>query len=183
MATDLPGGLTARHIRESNLIENVDDPAADAAMELAWIELAAERFLDLEVVLYCHWGITKDQLGEHAGVLRQVAVRVGGRMCPPPEQVSGLLADWLREMQDWRDLDPQEQHVAFERVHPFIDGNGRVGRLLYWLHQVWLGQPPTLIRASERHRYYAWFRRSGELAEYERYLLSMIDRSGGGEQR
>jgi Fic family protein len=174
-------GLTAQHLRESNLIENIDDPAADAAMEEAWLRLARRDRLTLETVLYTHQLITAAQLGDHAGRLRQVRVMVGGRICPPQEQVSGLLADWLRDMQRWKELDPQAMHVKFEHIHPFIDGNGRTGRLLLWWHQIRLGQAPILLRASERWDYYEWFREPGEFDEYARYLLRKIDQDGGGE--
>lgn len=179
MPSDLPGGVTAEHLRESNLIEDVDDPAADEAMAYAWLRLTERTNLDLEAVLTTHKLITADQLGEHAGVLRKVGVRVGGRVCPPPEQVSGLLAEWLRDMHTWSGRDPREMHVRFEKIHPFIDGNGRVGRLLLWLHQMWLGQPPTLLRASERQDYYRWFWDEKDWAEDYRRFVTML----GGETR
>jgi len=46
-----------------------------------------------------------------------------------------------------------EIHNGFERVHPFIDGNGRAGRLVLNLILVRLGCPPAIILKSHRERY------------------------------
>lgn len=46
-------------------------------------------------------------------------------------------------------------HATFERIHPFLDGNGRTGRLLMNLLLVRLGYPPAIIYKRERARYLA----------------------------
>lgn len=46
-----------------------------------------------------------------------------------------------------------EMHSAFERIHPFLDGNGRTGRLVLNLLLVRLGLPPTIIFKRDRERY------------------------------
>jgi hypothetical protein len=46
-----------------------------------------------------------------------------------------------------------EVHNEFERIHPFLDGNGRAGRLLLNLLLVRLGYPPAIVFKNERSRY------------------------------
>ncbi len=63
-----------------------------------------------------------------------------------------------------------ELHCDFERVHPFLDGNGRVGRLLLNLALVRLGYPPAIVFKRDRSRYLAALDRTdngdpGALAE------------------
>ena len=59
-----------------------------------------------------------------------------GYVPPPPEELGACLAAWERFLHD-RSLPPLAQiallHVQFEAIHPFVDGNGRIGRLLITL--------------------------------------------------
>ena len=48
-------------------------------------------------------------------------------------------------------------HLEFEGVHPFIDGNGRTGRLLLNLMLMQCGYPPVNVKFTDRRRYYDCF--------------------------
>ena len=63
-----------------------------------------------------------------------------------------------------------EVHCRFEQIHPFLDGNGRTGRLLLNLVLVRLGHPPAIVYKRDRSRYLEALRRAdageqGPLAE------------------
>ncbi len=91
----------------------------------------------------------------------------GGGMTPPPwTQVPGHLHRWVDDAADLgRDVTAgslparalplrlARLHCAFETIHPFLDGNGRAGRLLLNLLLVRLGWPPAIIFKRSRDRY------------------------------
>lgn len=68
------------------------------------------------------------------GYFRQQAVRVGPLTPPPAQEVPELMNDlelYINSDQDWASLMKAGlAHVQFETIHPFLDGNGRVGRML-----------------------------------------------------
>jgi fido (protein-threonine AMPylation protein) len=83
----------------------------------------------------------------------------GGMRPPDWTEVAALLADWVADVNRVRaDRRPIAEALAarpagFERIHPFLDGNGRTGRLVLNLVLARLGYPPAIIRSRERTRY------------------------------
>ena len=69
------------------------------------------------------------------GGIRTVGVRVGHRICPPPAVVWEMLKDLIRDLNRESNFLPLDFYREFELIHPFVDGNGRVGKvLLNWLN-------------------------------------------------
>lgn len=106
---------------------------------------------------------------EDRGVYRRIPVRImGAYHVPPdpvlvPEQMERLVA----EFEGNKKLHPIERaalfHLKFEGIHPFVDGNGRTGRLILNLMLMQAGYPPINVKYSDRKRYYEAF------DEYYRY--------------
>lgn len=146
------------HVRESNLIEDVHDEQAITDSLQAWEYLATQPVITRDVILETHRLVMHRIWPEIAGKLRTVGVMVGGRVCPSHRDVPVLLDSWVQRVTSYpTTLGPVREHVQFEQIHPFRDGNGRVGRLLLWCHQTRLGQAPQIIRYADRLAYYDWF--------------------------
>jgi Fic family protein len=145
------------HITQSNLIENVKNPQEVTQSLTAWDYLILQPILTIERVLETHRLVMKNFPSKGPGKIRSVVVYVGNRICPPPYNVPYLLNDWVTDMRGYVSLDPKAMHVRFEKIHPFLDGNGRTGRMLMWWHEVMLGREPTCIAYKDREEYYNWF--------------------------
>lgn len=82
----------------------------------------------------------------------------GGMKPPSWTEVTATMRDWTRGVVKLRDVErPIEglaaTHSEFERIHPFLDGNGRTGRLLLNLLLLRLGYAPAIIYLRDRARY------------------------------
>jgi Fic family protein len=97
---------------------------------------AAKKRIAHEDVLRLHRIIAGEVMDQgEAGRYRTMRVRVGPYVPPPPEEVSGLVFEFLEWWNDdSRVLSPVLSsaivHYRFEAIHPFADGNGRAGRAL-----------------------------------------------------
>jgi len=97
------------------------------------------------------------------GVYRSVPVMVGAfSPCQPyevPVKMEQLMAKHFADMQGLHVIERAALfHLEFETIHPFIDGNGRVGRLLLNFELMREGFPPINIKFSDRDTYYACFK-------------------------
>jgi len=152
------------YFRESNAIENVyDESAIDATMD-AWDDIKNEESLTHNVIKTGHSHILADRQPDIAGEYRDIQVYVGDTTPPPPVVVESEMDKLL----SWSPDDPLEAiewHIAFERIHPFADGNGRIGRLLYLWHCWRVDSDPIMWRAEDRSGYYDLFQSDVTLDE------------------
>ena len=156
-------------IRESNLIEGVDDAKEDRRCARAWKELQ-DKDWSLGAILWLHGRIMRVLEPRIAGKIRccRVWVTFNGQSS---EKLNPILARWalLGMVHDfshhWNLPDDEasikQAHINFELMHPFEDGNGRTGRMLMNWQRVKAGLEPLCIYASERHEYYKWFHSDG----------------------
>lgn len=98
------------------------------------------------------------------GVYRRIPVTIAGAYTEPvqPYLIEPKLTELLAENEERKKtMHPLERiarfHLEFEGIHPFIDGNGRTGRLILNLELIRNGYPAINVKFADRRRYYDAF--------------------------
>ena len=125
---------------------------------------AKDSELNKELIFLLHQMLIGGIDDAIAGRYRQQGeyVRVGTHIAPAPEQVERMMDNILVEYSS--DLGSYcldkiaRFHLDFETIHPFCDGNGRLGRVILNFQLLQLGLPRLIVRNSEKERYYQAFR-------------------------
>jgi len=146
-------------LRESNAIEGEYDALALADAISAWEYAKAVSVPDRHCILGIHEKLMKRLRPDIAGIRRQVAVMIGGKELPNPGSVNRLWIMWEDNHSNAKTEEEIKQaHIAFEQVHPFEDGNGRVGRIVMNMQRLNHDLPILVIHeGEEQQEYYKWF--------------------------
>lgn len=119
--------------------------------------------LDESVIKNIHALVLMDR-PEDKGIYRRIPVRIMGAYTEPvqPYLIEPNIRELLAENKLRREtMNPIERiarfHLEFEGIHPFIDGNGRTGRLLLNLDLIRNGYPTINVKFTDRKRYYDAF--------------------------
>lgn len=126
-----------------------------------------ESEINKEIILFLHQMLIGGINDEIAGRFRKDKeyVRVGTHIAPAPERVEkmidALLAEYIADVKSFFADKVAKFHLDFEIIHPFCDGNGRIGRALINYQLQRLGFPGIIIRDKEKKDYY------GAFVEYE----------------
>lgn len=145
-----------------------------------------KREITLETVLELHEEVFRGILLD-AGQRRQTNVRIRGADFTPPrmEKVLNEMENWERTYRE-RNVRNEEpftlgawMHFEFERIHPFSDGNGRVGRLILNLHFLKRNWPPVHVLPMNRDEYLSGLNRAarGNFSDLEEFLKFLMGAS------
>lgn len=161
--------------------------AVNLAQALDFIEelARAERPLGEREVREIHAIVLRSIDVDNAGNYRRLNVRIGGTDYVPPPALA--VPERMEEFGRWLAGSKPEHplavaaiaHAWFETIHPFVDGNGRTGRLLANLLLMRHGYPVTVLRVEERARYYTALDQShtGDLTPMMELTLETVERS------
>lgn len=144
-----------------------------------------EQELSIELILFLHKMLLSGINDAIAGRFRKgnEYVRIGSFIAIPPEHIESQMKNMLIEYTSDFSLYFLEKiakfHLEFETIHPFNDGNGRLGRVLINYQLLRLGFPRIIIRQKERQIYYRafeQFRNDKKTKEMETLLaLALIE--------
>ena len=138
--------------------------AKNLARVVAYIRSKShESEINKEIILLLHHMLIGGIDDGIAGRFRKAGeyVRIGAHVAPAPEHVERMveatLLEYSARLDDYFIDKIAKFHLEFETVHPFNDGNGRIGRVLINYQLQRLGFPGIIIRNKEKKDYYGTF--------------------------
>jgi len=160
-------------LEHSNFIESErSSDALDDAVKAWEYAVKNHKNITTKYILKIHKLMQARLRPDIAGEVRHCDVWIGGQKKPfiSDDLIMDQLHGWLSIM--WQTIDGAKiattekkeakvkaLHVYFEAVHPFEDGNGRVGRILYNVNRLQMGLPIHVVHeGDEQKSYYGWFK-------------------------
>lgn len=168
-------------LSNKSLTEQLEAKNHQAALQYLFEYVAKGGKINEMLVLKLH-GMLMNGVRSDAGVYRNHGVRVTGVNLPPanyasvPRLIIAVVAKANRKTND-AIAAVAETHSRFERIHPFGDGNGRVGRLLMDAMLLKANLPPAIIRQEEKQLYHTYLYKAqtnGDHSQLESFLCDAV---------
>jgi Fic family protein len=172
-------------MREVSLRETYE--ATNLARVIKYLWTKPHLKISIETLELLHQMLLGGIDDDFAGRIRQPGeyVRVGWHIAPAPEEIPEKLTDIINEYYSDAETYFIEKiarfHLAFETIHPFCDGNGRMGRVIINMQLADAGYPPVIIQnKGKRDNYYPIFdeyRSGGKINMFSDYLYRALSES------
>lgn len=139
----------------------------------------SHQFISEDNIKAIHKIILTGIMDNWAGKYRQTQVFIRGTdfELPAPQQVPNLMKNFIKWLSSEQEEHPVKiastAHYKFESIHPFLDGNGRVGRLLMNLILIINNYPMAIIRNEDRTAYLNAFKVGQAISDWS-LLLNLI---------
>ena len=164
-------GITAKSTRIDDIMETVNHfRCIDYVIDHATDKITETHLKQLHLILKNNTSDSRNSwfaIGDY----KRLPNEVGGEETTNPEDVSKHIKNILSEYNALKKVqfdDILNFHVQFERIHPFQDGNGRVGRLLMFWQCLQSGHVPFIITEELRLFYYRGLQKWGQINGYLR---------------
>jgi Fic family protein len=155
--------LVERRRVAADLAETLEVEGYARAADWVYREAPNHSGVSLEVVSEIHrrtmslvWEVDPPATRDAPGAWRKGGVRLRNVPVSLPASIDPDLREWSRSSAVKTEhpvVHVAVHHAWFERIHPFIDGNGRVGRLVLNFMLIQAGYPPAVVLAAQRTRY------------------------------
>ena len=166
--------------------------------ELLKYKIAAREPLSISLLLETHEVLTAGtydeqrfiQRGERPGAFKKYDYVIGREEAgSPPSHVGDHISALLDEVQNYEGSEILKAaayfHLRFENIHPFADGNGRVGRTLLNYFLMIRNHPPIIIFDEDKAAYYAAldsYDRTEEITAMYDFLHMEVERTWGKQK-
>jgi Fic family protein len=138
-----------------------------------------------DTILGIHKRILSGIDNENAGVYRDIRVRIShsSAILPNPLKVPSLMKEfngWIATAKMSAPLKSIEAHYRLVSIHPFVDGNGRTGRMFMNMILLRNSYAPIIIRKIDRKRYLTsleTYQTRGDAGQYAKFMLGALLKS------
>ena len=140
----------------------------------------AKKQISQDIIQEIHEIVTKGILKE-SGKYRTSNIRIAGlkTTLPSYSKIINLMQVYISNIQKLK-LHPIKKaafiHYELVRIHPFLDGNGRVSRLITNLYLMKMGYPPIILKKEDRQKYYQVLKRAddGDLSFFANFIAKAV---------
>lgn len=163
------------------LVEQLEAKNHQTAIEYLFNYLLEGNRLNIELILKLH-SILLNGINQDAGKFRQTNVRILGTNVPTANhlKVFELIKELFRDISiTKKDVIAQCSgvHAVFEQIHPFVDGNGRIGRLLLTAMLLRANMPPAIIKQETKIYYLKYLNKSqveNDTSLFEKFIIDAV---------